>query len=307
MKPTATIAPQAPVLPALPVPQAPDLIDFERRFGGIARLYGTAGLARFRAAHVCVVGVGGVGSWVVEALARSAVGRITMIDLDNLAESNVNRQIHALTDTLGMAKVTALAARIGQINPYCRVVEIEDFLAAETLDAMIGAHDYDFIIDAIDNVRAKTALIAYCRLHKRRLVTIGGAGGQIDPTRIEVRDLCRTEQEPLLAKVRKRLRAEHGFPRGTKNKFGIDAVFSTEPLRFPEVLAGAMGDAADAADDADDPAAGVTGLNCAGFGSAVVVTATFGLVAAAHVLRLLAADPLPAPDRAPSSALLSLG
>ena len=319
MKPNAITAPEAPVSaasqssgssPAKAVPAVSDAIDFDRRFGGIARLYGAPGLARFRAAHVCVVGVGGVGSWVVEALARSAIGRITMIDLDNLAESNVNRQIHALTDTLGMAKVTALAARISQINPYCQVVEIEDFLSAETLDQMIGGHDYDFIIDAIDNVRAKTALIAYCRLHRRRLVTIGGAGGQIDPTRIEVRDLCRTEQEPLLAKVRKRLRTEHGFPRGTKNKFGIDAVFSTEPLRFPEAVAGAIGDTGKTADDdTDDLAAGVTGLNCAGFGSAVVVTATFGLVAAAHVLRLLAADPalVPVSEIMPSSVAPAIG
>lgn len=257
-------------------------IDFDRRFGGIARLYGQSGLTRFRAAHVCVVGVGGVGSWVVEALARSAVGRITMIDLDNLAESNVNRQIHALTDTLGKAKVTALAERIAQINPYCVVTEIEDFLTADNLDEMIGTRNYDYIIDAIDNVRAKTALIAYCRKHGLKLVTIGSAGGQIDPTRIEVLDLCRTEQEPLLAKVRKRLRAEYGFPRGTKNKFGIDAVFSTEPLRFPESLEVC-------AVDGDD-ATGITGLNCAGFGSAMVVTASFGLVAAAHVLRKLAAE-----------------
>ena len=262
-----------------------------RRFGGIARLYGAAALARFQAAHVCVIGVGGVGSWAVEALARSAIGHITMIDLENRAESNVNRPIHALTDTLGMAKVTALAIRIAQINPACQVTEVEQFLAAETLPTMIGAGNYDFIIDAIDDVRAKTALIAYCRLHKLRLVTIGGAGGQIDPTRIEVRDLCRTEQEPLLAKVRKRLRAEHGFPRGTKNKFHIDAVFSTEPLRFPEVEATAA--PRDTTADADGDAsavAGISGLNCAGFGSAVVVTGAFGLVAAAHVLRLLAAD-----------------
>lgn len=261
-------------------------IDFERRFGGIARLYGQAGLARFRSAHVCVVGVGGVGSWVVEALARSAIGHITMIDLDNLAESNINRQIHALTDTLGKAKVTALAERIAQINPYCVVTEIEDFLTADNLDEMIGARNYDYIIDAIDNVRAKTALIAYCRKHGLKLVTIGSAGGQIDPTRIEILDLCRTEQEPLLAKVRKRLRAEHGFPRGTKNKFGIDAVFSTEPLRFPETAEVCAVDG----DNGDEPAAGITGLNCAGFGSAMVVTASFGLVAAAHVLRKLAAE-----------------
>jgi tRNA A37 threonylcarbamoyladenosine dehydratase len=270
---------------SLSSPAASHDIDFERRFGGIARLYGDAALARFRASHVCVIGVGGVGSWVVEALARSAIGRITMIDLDNLAESNINRQIHALTNTLGQAKVSALAQRIAQINPYCQVTEIEDFVSADNLDEMIGLRAYDYVIDAIDNVRAKTALIAYCRTHGIKLVTIGGAGGQVDPTKIEVRDLCRTEQEPLLAKVRKRLRAEHRFPRGTKNKFGIDAVFSTEPLRFPEIEEACAID--------DEERAGVTGLNCAGFGSAMVVTAAFGLVAASHVLNKLAANAEP--------------
>jgi tRNA threonylcarbamoyladenosine dehydratase len=263
------------------LPSSHEEIDFDRRFGGIARLYGAPALTRFRNAHVCVIGVGGVGSWVVEALARSAIGRITMIDLDNVAESNINRQIHALSDTLGKAKVTALAERIAQINPFCSVTEIEEFISEDNLDEMIGACGYDYVIDAIDNVRAKTALIAYCRAKGIKLITIGGAGGQTDPTRIEVRDLSRTEQEPLLAKVRKRLRAQHGFPRGTKNKFGIEAVFSTEPLRFPET-----GEAC--AVDADDQT-GITGLNCAGFGSAMVVTATFGLVAAAQVLRALAA------------------
>ncbi|RJG07813.1 tRNA cyclic N6-threonylcarbamoyladenosine(37) synthase TcdA [Noviherbaspirillum cavernae] len=261
-----------------------DDVDFERRFGGIARLYGEAALAHFRSAHVCVIGVGGVGSWSVEALARSAIGNITMIDLDNVAESNINRQIHAMSDTLGKAKVTALSERIAQINPFCRVTEVEDFISADNLDEMLGTCRYDYVIDAIDNVRAKTALIAYCREKGIRLITIGGAGGQIDPTRIEIRDLSRTEQEPLLAKVRKRLRALHRFPRGTKNKFGIDAVFSTEPLRFPEVP-----ETTDACEiDGDD--AGITGLNCAGFGSAMVVTASFGLVAAAQVLRKLALD-----------------
>jgi len=272
-------------------------IDFDRRFGGIARLYGAQGLARFRAAHVCVVGVGGVGSWIVEALARSAIGKITMIDLDNLAESNVNRQIHALTDTLGKAKVTALHERIMQINPYCQVTEIEDFLTPDNVAEMIGEGRFDYVVDAIDNVRAKVALIAYCREHKVPLLTSGGAGGQIDPTRIEIRDLCRTEQEPLLAKVRKRLRAWHKFPRGTKNKFGIDAVFSTEPLRFPEgeVCEVDTDDAADGLDTVDADGrkqdAGVTGLNCAGFGSAMVVTASFGLVAAGFVLRKIVERP----------------
>lgn len=262
-------------------------IDFTRRFSGIARLYGADGLARFKAAHVCVIGVGGVGSWVVEALARSAVGHITMIDLDHLAESNVNRQIHALTDTIGLAKVAALAQRIEQINPYCVVEQIEEFLTPDNLAQLVGNRSMDFIVDAIDDVRAKTALIAYCRTHRLRLITIGGAGGQIDPSRIEVRDLCRTEQEPLLAKVRKQLRAEHGFPRGTKNKFGIDAVFSTEPLRQP-VLPDQALDASVASADVNEKETGITGLNCAGFGSVMVVTAAFGLVAAAHVLRILA-------------------
>lgn len=272
-------------------------IDFDRRFGGISRLYGAQGLARFRAAHVCVVGVGGVGSWIVEALARSAIGKITMIDLDNLAESNVNRQIHALTDTLGKAKVTALHERIMQINPYCQVTEIEDFLTPDNVGEMIGEDRFDYVVDAIDNVRAKVALIAYCREHKVPLLTSGGAGGQIDPTKIEIRDLCRTEQEPLLAKVRKRLRAWHKFPRGTKNKFGIDAVFSTEPLRFPEgeVCEIDTDDAADGLDTVDADGrkqdAGVTGLNCAGFGSAMVVTASFGLVAAGFVLRKIVERP----------------
>lgn len=263
-------------------------IDFDRRFGGIARLYGEAALTRFRAAHICVIGVGGVGSWVVEALARSAIGHITMIDLDNVAESNINRQLHALSDTLGMAKVTALAQRVTQINPYCEVTEIEDFLTADNLDEMIGARHYDYIIDAIDHVRAKTALIAYCRQHDLKLVTIGGAGGQIDPTKIAVIDLCRTEQEPLLAKVRKRLRAEHGFPRGTKNKFGIDAVYSTEPLRFPESPEICETGDATSSGTSFGASSGLTGLNCAGFGSAMVVTASFGMVAAAHVLSKLA-------------------
>jgi tRNA A37 threonylcarbamoyladenosine dehydratase len=267
-------------------------IDYERRFGGVARLYGAPALQRFASARVCVVGVGGVGSWIVEALVRSAIGHITMIDLDNLAESNVNRQIHALSDTLGQAKVSALRDRIMQINPTCQVTEVEDFITPDNIEQMIGVGRFDYVVDAIDNVPAKVALIAWCRQHGVPLVTIGSAGGQIDPTMIEVRDLCRTEQEPLLAKVRKRLRAQHGFPRGTRNKFHIDAVFSTEPVSAPEVEACEVPGAEDldiGNDVADEAApAGVTGLNCAGYGSAMVVTASFGLVAAAHVLKKIA-------------------
>jgi tRNA A37 threonylcarbamoyladenosine dehydratase len=250
-------------------------IDFERRFGGIARLYGAEGLARFQAAHVCVVGVGGVGSWVAEAFARSAIGKITLIDLDNVAESNINRQIQALTNTLGQAKVSALADRIAQINPLCEVIQIEDFITPENIPELIKVPKFDYVVDAIDNVNAKAALLALCRAESIPIVTIGGAGGQIDPSRIEIRDLCRTEQEPLLSLVRKRLRQQYGFPRGTKNKFGIDAVFSMEPFIFPEA-------------SCEVDVEGITGLNCGGFGSSMVVTATFGMVAAALVLRKLA-------------------
>ncbi len=265
------------------LPDEAQQIDFARRFGGVQRLYGARALERFRRAHVCVIGVGGVGSWIVEALARSAIGRLTLIDLDNVAESNINRQIQALTNTIGQAKIGALAERIAQINPYCELTLIEDFITPDNLDQMVGAQDFDYLVDAIDNVKAKAALIAYCRDHALRLITIGGAGGQVDPTMIAVRDLSKTEQEPLLKMVRKRLRNAYGYPPGAKNKFNVEAVFSMERLQQP-------GEADSCAlDGAPDPN-GVSGLNCAGYGSSVVVTATFGMVAAAHLLRKLAAD-----------------
>ncbi|MGV7207772.1 tRNA cyclic N6-threonylcarbamoyladenosine(37) synthase TcdA [Oxalobacteraceae bacterium A2-2] len=262
-----------------------DTVDFERRFGGIARLYGARALERFRAAHVCVIGVGGVGSWIVEALARSAVGRLTLIDLDNVAESNINRQIQALSGTLGQAKIHALAERIAQINPYCQVEQVEDFITPDNLEQMIGGRGYDYVVDAIDSAKSKAALAAYCRQHGLPLIMIGSAGGQTDPTRIQVRDLAKTEQEPLLKRVRKLMRNKYGFPRGEKTKFHIDAVFSMEPLTFPETGEACSVDG----DERGGQGGGVTGLNCAGFGSAVVVTATFGMVAAGHVLRALAA------------------
>jgi len=261
-----------------------DDVDFGRRFGGIARLYGERALERFRTAHVCVVGVGGVGSWIVEALARSAVGRLTLIDLDNVAESNINRQIQALSSTVGMPKIEALKQRIALINPYCEVELVEDFIDPDNIPQMIGTDRFDYVVDAIDSVKAKAALIAYCSAQSIPLIVIGGAGGQLDPTKIEVRDLARTEQEPLLKKVRKVLRAQYGFARGEKNKYHIDAVFSMEPLRYPE-----------AGDACDIDANSITGLNCAGFGSSMVVTATFGMVAAGHLLRKLADDANAAP------------
>ncbi|MEO7494385.1 MAG: tRNA threonylcarbamoyladenosine dehydratase [Massilia sp.] len=255
--------------------------DFKRRFGGIGRLYGEPALERFGAAHVCVIGVGGVGSWIVEALARSAIGRLTLIDLDNVSESNINRQIQATSASVGQAKIDALAERVALINPACELTLVEDFIGADNLEQLLGGQRFDYVVDAIDSARAKAAVISYCRDHKIRLIVIGGAGGQTDPSQIHVRDLNRTEQEPLLKRVRKLLRTHYGYPRGEKHKFHVEAVFSMEPLRFPA-------DDASCSLDADER--GVTGLNCAGFGSSVVVTASFGMAAAARVLNVLAAD-----------------
>jgi len=254
-----------------------DPIDYERRFGGIARLYGQEALQRFAAAHVAVVGVGGVGSWAVEALARSAVGTLTLIDLDHVAPSNVNRQLHALDGTFGKAKVTAMAERIRAINPNCTIREIDDFATPENLDELLAGADA--VVDAIDQVRAKAALIAWGRKHKVPVVVCGGAGGKADPTRIRVADLTETIQDPLLSKVRNVLRRDHGFPKGGDRKFGVEAVFSTEPLTRP-----ASGAACDTADGPHVP----MGLNCAGYGSAMVVTASVGLIAVARVLDRLA-------------------
>ncbi len=266
--------------------------DYARRFGGVARLFGQAAVERFRRAHVCVVGVGGVGSWTVEALARSGVGHLTLIDLDHVSESNMNRQIQALDATLGQAKVSALAERIAQINPACQVRAVDEFVDEKNVGQLLGVPGLDFVVDASDQVVAKVAMAAFCRAQGLPLVTVGGAGGQRDATRVRVVDLAHTEHEALLARVRKRLRNEHGFPRNLKAKFGIGAVFSDEPAQNPWNGAGAP--------DGDDSAARSGGLNCAGFGSCVAVTAVFGMVAAGHVLERLAAG-APPPLRPPVS------
>lgn len=266
----------------------PDLnseVDTERRFGGIARLYGAAGLARLQAAHVCVIGIGGVGSWAAEALARSGVGAITLIDLDHVAESNINRQIHAADATLGMAKIEAMARRIAGYAPDCRLTLIDDFLSEENVGLILPA--CDGIIDAIDNVRAKAALIAHCKKHKIALVTTGGAGGRVDPTRVQVDDLSRTIQDALASSVRARLRKEYGFTRDPKKKFGVECVFSPEQLRRPVAEACAVPGANAAQNETTAPIA-PQGLSCAGYGSSVAVTATFGMAAAARIIERIA-------------------
>lgn len=254
-----------------------DEIDLERRFGGISRLYGPSAATRLQAAHVCVIGIGGVGSWAVEALARSGVGSLTLVDLDHVAESNINRQIHALDATLGKAKVLAMAERIAGINPACRVSCVEEFVSADNLaDVLPGC---DGLIDAIDQVRAKAAVIAWCKRQDIPIVTTGGAGGRVDPARILVDDLSRTTQDALASKVRAQLRREHGFTRDLKRKFGIDCVYS--PEQSPTV--------ADAACEVDER--GLHGLNCAGYGSSMMVTASFGLFAAARLVEILLRAP----------------
>ena len=251
--------------------------DPERRFGGVARLYGTAGLARFQAAHVCVIGIGGVGSWAAEALARNAVGRITLIDLDNVAESNVNRQLQAIESEFGKAKVSAMAQRIRAINPACQVHEIEDFVTLDNVGSMLG-RGYDGVIDAIDDARAKAAIAAYCRSSKLSLVMTGGAGGRLDPTRISCADLAKTSGDRLLAKVRTILRRDYGFAgddKGNgKSRCGIPCIYSDETVIKPVQSCGSEADH-------------LTGLSCAGYGSSVCVTASFGMAAAAMMMSLL--------------------
>lgn len=248
--------------------------DTSRRFGGIARLYGDTALEQLAAAHVCVVGIGGVGSWAAEALARSGIGRLTLVDLDHVAESNLNRQIHAVEKTIGQAKVLAMQERIAGINPSCVVTTIEEFVTPENVDALLPR--CAALVDAIDQVRAKAALIAHCHASAVPVVTTGGAGGKADPALIRVDDLSRTSQDPLAAKLRATLRRDFGFPRDPKKAFGIDCVYSLEPIQRP----------AAPACDVDEP--GLHGLSCAGYGSSVCVTAGFGFAAASRVLALLA-------------------
>jgi len=248
----------------------------DRRFGGIARLYGRTALDHFRRAHVCVIGIGGVGSWAVEALARSAIGQLTLIDLDHVAESNINRQLHALDETLGMPKVAVMADRAHRINPACRVNAIEEHLNPDNPGELF-ADRYDYVIDCVDDFRIKAALIAWCKRNKIRLLTIGGAGGQTNPAQIMTADLSNTEHDALFSRTRKLLRQEYGFPKNLKRRFDIPCIYSREQPVFPTEDGGVCYD--------KPPSANIGGLSCAGgLGSVMTVTASFGLHAVAHVL-----------------------
>ena len=248
----------------------------KRRFVGVENLYGSDGLRKIANAHVCVIGIGGVGSWVVESLARSAVGSISMIDMDIVSVSNTNRQILATTDTIGRDKVEVMQQRILQINPSCKVNAIDDFVTRDNLDTLIS-EEFDFVIDCIDDFRTKAALISHCKQAKINVLSVGGAGGQRNPTKVSLSDLSRTQHDVLLATTRKLLRQDYGFARNLKRSFGIPCVYSDEQPVYADGLGGVS------TQKIADQNSGT--LSCAGgLGSITHVTATFGFFACAYVL-----------------------
>jgi tRNA threonylcarbamoyladenosine dehydratase len=258
---------------------SPDYLD---RFGGVARLFGREGLERLAAAHVCVVGVGGVGSWAVEGLARSGIGALTLVDLDDVCVTNVNRQLPALEGQIGRAKVIALADRVKLINPACRVEPAHEYFTVGSADRLLST-PFAFVIDAIDGATNKALLIASCKQRERAILTVGGAGGRSDPTQIRAGDLGDASADQLLRVVRKKLRREHGFTRGEhrgRMDFDVRCVWSEEKQIFPW----ANGTCAVEA----EPGSSLK-LDCeSGFGTAVFVTGAFGLVAAGEVVRAIA-------------------
>jgi tRNA A37 threonylcarbamoyladenosine dehydratase len=255
------------------------------RFSGISRLYGEAALGRFQRARVAVIGIGGVGSWAVEALARSGVGGLAMVDLDEICLGNVNRQLHAMDGQIGRLKTAAMAERVRAIHPGCQVTGIEAFFREENAASILD-RGFDAVVDAIDVVRHKALLLAACRQRGIPVVTCGGAGGRRDPTRIRVADLAETSHDPLLLAVRRALRSRHGFPTAPDGRrsapFAIPAVFSDEPRLFPACDGSVSGTREQHAD---------LRLNCeSGYGTSSPVTASFGLAAASVVLGILAGD-----------------
>lgn len=248
--------------------------DLDRRFGGLGRLWGPA-VSRVRSAHVVVVGLGGVGSWAAEALARSGVGQLTLIDLDHVSESNINRQVQALSQTVGQAKVLAMKERIAQIHPTCEVLTVEDFVEPHNWLALLPANSHA-VLDACDQIKAKTAMAAWSRTQKLPFVCVGAAGGKVQAQQVDVADLSQVTHDPLLAVMRNKLRKDHSAPTGGKS-MGVNCVFSREAVKQ-----------ANTNGDATDDVQGDGSLNCSGYGSMVTVTATFGMVAAGWIIEKLA-------------------
>ncbi len=255
--------------------------DHAQRFGGVERLYGTGALDRLSRAHVCVVGLGGVGSWAVEALARSGVGAITLVDLDDVCVTNINRQLPALDGTIGRPKAEVLAERVRAIHPACDVTARVEFFTESTAGSLLGAAGFDYVIDAIDALKNKALLIARCRAAGLRVITCGGAGGRRDATGVRVGDLAFTHRDPLLRYVRKKLRARHGFPRDVTEPFGVVAVYTQEVPLYPQ-SDGSVCETAEVLEEG--------GIGCAsGLGAAAFVTGAFGFAAAGVVVSALAA------------------
>lgn len=253
--------------------------DFDTRFGGIARLYGQSGLEKLRAAHVCVIGIGGVGAWAAEALARSGIGALTLVDLDEICVTNINRQLHALTETVGRTKVEAMAERVRSINPDCRVTAEQKFFNEQSAAELL-APKYDFIVDAIDDVTNKVLLLVRCRENKIPVIMSGGAGGRRELTSVRLGDLSQASHDKLLAEVRRRLRTEHGFPAG-QSAMDLPCVYSIERTVYPQAD-GSVCEMRSAAEDG-------TKLNCnGGLGSATFVTGAFGFAAAGFIVRKIA-------------------
>ncbi len=253
----------------------------EESFGSLARVYGKNSMQALQQAHVCVVGIGGVGSWAAESLARTGVGRITLIDGDDIARSNINRQCHTLESTLGQMKAAIMKQRILDINPVCECTAIESYIDEKNLFDLIDP-GFSCVIDAIDRIKYKAALIYYCKRNKIPVVTTGGAGGLTDPSQIQIADLSRTWNDPLAASVRLCLRQQHNFTRNLKRSFGVPCVFSTQQQRYP-----------DAEGNVGYKKPGVAGLSldCGfGYGSVVAVTATFGFNAAAKAVERVIND-----------------
>ncbi|MEO5623006.1 MAG: tRNA threonylcarbamoyladenosine dehydratase [Dokdonella sp.] len=254
------------------------------RFNGIDRLYGVGSVARLAHAHVSVIGIGGVGTWVVEALARSGIGALTLIDADDVCLSNTNRQLHALEGEYGRPKVGVMAERARRIRPGIRLEAIEEFLTPANLERLLGRHP-DLVIDCCDAFRVKVETIAWCRRRKLPLITCGSAGGRTDPTLVSVRDLAKTEHDAMLALVRKKLRDEFNFPRGPKRYFGVQAVYSRENVRYPQADGSVCGTRPQSGESLK--------LDCGdGLGAAAHVTGAFAFAAVSRALsRLLAPAP----------------
>ncbi|QPF31749.1 tRNA threonylcarbamoyladenosine dehydratase [Acinetobacter lwoffii] len=241
--------------------------EYERRFAGVAKIYGEDSFSHYEKSHVTVIGIGGVGSWAVEALARSGVGELSLVDMDVVAASNINRQLPAMSTTLGHEKIAVMAERCHAINPRIKINLIDDYLTPENIKEILAGNP-DLILDCIDDVKAKFALMLHCRFNKIPLIVSGGAGGKLDPLKIRVADLSKTEQDPMLAKLRAQLRGK-GICKKPKEKFGITCVYSIDnPFSSADVCASA-------------------GLRCGGYGSAVVVTSSFAMVAVAEGLKKL--------------------